>query len=232
MSPEGCRLPEILLRRGGQLIPGGRNVVNWHALFEEFVTIWVVIDPIGTIPVFLAVTGKIEAKRRPQVAIQAILTAAGILVFFVVCGQLLIEALGISLVSFQISGGIVLFLFALTMIFGPSKPQSEIDAGAAPGENVAIFPLAVPSIAGPGAMLAVVLLTDNHRFSLTQQALTTAVMFLVLAVTLVLLLLASPIQRLIGESGASIVSRVMGMILAALAADTFLQGIELRFLQP
>jgi multiple antibiotic resistance protein len=206
--------------------------LDWRALFEEFVTIWVVIDPIGTIPVFLAVTGGIDAKARTRVAIQAVLTAAGILAFFVVCGQLLIEALGISLVSFQISGGIVLFLFALTMIFGPSKPQSEIDVGAAANDNVAIFPLAVPSIAGPGAMLAVVLLTDNHRFSLTQQSLTTVVMLLVLALTLVLLLLASPIQRLIRETGASIVSRVMGMILAAVAADYVLRGIELRFLQP
>jgi multiple antibiotic resistance protein len=206
--------------------------VDWKALFEEFVTMWVVIDPIGTIPVFLAVTGRIDAKVRARVAIQAVLTAAGILVFFIVCGQLLIEALGISLVSFQISGGIVLFLFALTMIFGPSKSQSEIDAGAAADDNVAIFPLAVPSIAGPGAMLAVVLLTDNHRFSLTQQSLTTAVVLLVLALTLVLLLLASPIQRLIRETGASIVSRIMGMILAAVAADYVLRGIELRFLQP
>jgi multiple antibiotic resistance protein len=193
---------------------------------------WVVIDPIGTIPVFLAVTGGIDTKGRTRIAIQAVLTAAGILVFFIVCGQLLIEALGISLVSFQISGGIILFLFALTMIFGPSKPQSEIDSGVAADANVAIFPLAVPSIAGPGAMLAVVLLTDNYRFSLAQQSLTTAIVLLVLALTLVLLVLASPIQRLIRETGASIVSRVMGMILAAVAADYVLRGIELRFLHP
>jgi multiple antibiotic resistance protein len=207
-------------------------VVNWSILFEEFVTIWVVVDPIGTIPVFLAVTAGIDPKVRTRVAFQAVLTAGGILLFFIVCGQLLIEALGISLVSFQISGGIILFLFALTMIFGSSKPQSEIKAGTAADQNVAIFPLAVPSIAGPGAMLAVVLLTDNHRFSVIQQSLTTAVMFVVLAVTLVLLLLANPIHRLIRESGASIVSRVMGMILAAVAADNILQGIEIRFLQP
>jgi len=203
--------------------------VDWNVLFEEFVTIWVVVDPIGTIPVFLAVTGGIDGKLRTRVAIQSIVTACGILLFFVVFGQLLIEALGISLVSFQISGGIILFLFALTMIFGPSKPQSDMEVGAAGDQNVAIFPLAVPSIASPGAMLAVVLLTDNHRFSLIQQTQTTAVMFVVLAITLVLLLLANPIHRLIRESGASIVSRVMGMILAAVAADNILEGIELRF---
>ena len=206
--------------------------MNWNLLFEEFVTIWVVVDPIGTIPVFLAVTGGIEAKARTRVAVRAIITSACILLFFIVFGQLLIEALGISLVSFQISGGIVLFLFALTMIFGPSKPQNEIKVGTSGDQNVAIFPLSVPSIASPGAMLAVVLLTDNHRYSLIQQFQTTLVMFLVLAITLLLLLLANPIHRLIRESGANIVSRVMGMILAAVAADNVLAGIEQRFLQP
>lgn len=204
--------------------------MHWESLFEEFVTIWVVVDPIGTIPVFLAITRGMEAKARSRTALVASLTAAGILVFFIVCGQLLIEALGISLISFRISGGIILFLFALTMIFGPSKPEGELKAGAAAEENVAIFPLAVPSIAGPGAMLAVVVLTDNHRFSLSQQAMTTLIMLLVLAITLALLLLANPIYRVIRESGASIVSRVMGMILAAVAADSVLEGIEMRFL--
>jgi multiple antibiotic resistance protein len=206
--------------------------VNWSGLFEEFVTIWVVVDPIGTLPVFLAVTGGMEPRLRKRIAIKAIVTAAAILMFFIVCGQLLIEALGISLLSFQISGGIILFLFALTMIFGSSKPQSELTLGNAGDGDLAVFPLAVPSIAGPGAMLAVVLLTDNHRFNLIDQSLTSAVMLVVLALTLVLLLLANPIHRLIRESGASIVSRVMGMILAAVAADNILQGIEIRFLQP
>jgi len=206
--------------------------VNWSGLFEEFVTIWVVVDPIGTLPVFLAVTGGMEPRLRKRIAIKAIVTAAAILMFFIVCGQLLIEALGISLLSFQISGGIILFLFALTMIFGSSKPQSELTLGNAGDGDLAVFPLAVPSIAGPGAMLAVVLLTDNHRFSLIDQSLTSAVMLVVLALTLVLLLLANPIHRLIRESGASIVSRVMGMILAAVAADTVLEGLEMRFMQP
>ncbi len=80
-------------------------IVNWSGLFEEFVTIWVVVDPIGTLPVFLAVTAGIEPRLRKRIAIKAIVTAAAILLFFLVCGQLLIEALGISLLSFQISGG-------------------------------------------------------------------------------------------------------------------------------
>ena len=173
--------------------------MSWTSLFEESVTIWVVIDPIGTIPVFLAFTSGMEPKQRNKVAIQAVSTAAGILLFFIVFGQILMEAIGISLVSFRISGGIIMFLFALTMVFGQSKPQSEVQKSTAPDQNVAIFPLAVPSIAGPGTMLTVVVLTDNHRFSLPEQSLTTLMLLLVLA---------------------------------AVAADIILEGIELRFLQP
>ena len=206
--------------------------MSWTSLFEEFVTIWVVVDPIGTIPVFLAFTSGMEPKQRNKVAIQAVSTAAGILLFFIVFGQILMEAIGISLVSFRISGGIIMFLFALTMVFGQSKPQSEIQTSIAPDQNVAIFPLAVPSIAGPGTMLTVVVLTDNHRFSLPDQSLTTLMLLLVLAAALALLMLANPIHRVIREAGANIVSRVMGMILAAVAADIILEGIELRFLQP
>jgi len=206
--------------------------LSWTTLFEEFVTIWVVVDPIGTIPVFLAFTAGMEPKQRIKVALQAVFTAAGILFFFIIFGQLLMDELGISLISFRISGGIIMFLFALTMVFGDSKPQIEVQENTTTGQNVAIFPLAVPSIASPGAMLAVVVLTDNNRFSLPEQSLTALMMLLVLAATLVLLMLANPIHRLIRESGASIISRVMGMILAAVAADIVLEGIELRFLLP
>ena len=96
-----------------------------QGIIEQFVTLWVVIDPIGTIPVFVAVTARLEASNRPKVALHAAFVAAGVLMFFLVVGQFLIDALGIGLPAFQIAGGIILFLFALTMIFGESKPQSE-----------------------------------------------------------------------------------------------------------
>jgi len=203
--------------------------MEWDRIIEEFVTIWVVVDPIGSIPVFIAVTSTLAAGKRRAVAFQAIAVATAILLFFVICGQLLLDALSISLVSFRIAGGIVLFLFALTMIFGPSKPEVEIAEGAEDKQNPAIFPLAVPSIASPGAMLAVVVLTDNNRYSIPEQAETTLVMVAVMAITLILLLLAGPILRVIRESGASIVSRVMGMILAAVAVDGVLEAIDQRY---
>jgi len=201
-------------------------------LIERFVTLWVVIDPIGTIPVFVAVTAGFSDRERRKTALVATLVSAGVLLFFLTLGQLLIDALGISLLSFQVAGGIVLFLFALTMIFGESKPESDkhtmqFDADLPEEERPlpAVFPLAVPSLASPGAMLAVVLLTDNQRFTLGDQAITAAVMLSVLLVAFLLMLLAGPITRLIGNSGAAIVSRVMGMILAAVAADTVLSAL-------
>ena len=196
-------------------------------IFEEFVVLWVVIDPIGTIPVFVAVTAEIAPSKRSGVALHAALVAAGVLMFFLVAGQFLIDALGISLPAFQIAGGLVLFLFALTMIFGESKPQVETkDLETSPQQGApAIFPLAVPSLASPGAMLAVVLLTDNDRFSVPEQAVTAVVMLSVVAVAYLLMLAAGPILKIIGVSGAAIVSQVMGMILGAVAVDHVITAI-------
>jgi multiple antibiotic resistance protein len=202
--------------------------MDWSSVFQDFVKIWVVVDPVGTVPVFLAATvGMTEAARR-RVAVRASLIAAGILMFFLVLGQFLLHALEIRLDSFQIAGGIVLFLFALTMIFGPSKPEVEASLGAESGgdHGVAVFPLAVPSIASPGAMLAVVVLTDNNRFSVPEQAVTAAVMLFCVGVTCLLMLLAGPVNRVIGPGGASIVSRVMGIILASVAVDGVLAAIS------
>jgi len=198
-----------------------------QSVFEEFVILWVVIDPIGTIPVFVAVTAGIEPSKRSGVALHAALIAAGVLMFFLVAGQFLINALGISLAAFQIAGGLVLFLFALTMIFGDSKPQAETKELGTDSQqsSPAIFPLAVPSLASPGAMLAVVLLTDNNRFSIPEQAVTAGVMLSVVAVAFLLMLAAGPILKLIGVSGAAIVSRVMGMILGAVAVDHVIAAI-------
>ncbi|WP_170760755.1 MarC family protein [Ruegeria lacuscaerulensis] len=200
-------------------------------LLEHFVTLWVVIDPIGTIPVFIAVTAGMQVAARRKMALLASVISAGILLFFLVFGQLLIEALDIGLNSFQVAGGIILFLFALTMIFGESKQDIEQRAAEDDQEdkfhthNPAIFPLAVPSLASPGAMLAIVILTDNNRFSAADQGITALVMLSVVAIAFVLMLLAEPIIRLIGHSGAAIISRIMGMILASVAVNSVLSAM-------
>ena len=131
-----------------------------HEILTTFVLLRSVIDPIGTVPVFISSTQGKSREERSRIALIAASTAAGILLFFVVVGEFLLHAMGVPLLAFQIAGGIVLFLFALTMIFGEGKPANEMEA-ARSVQDTAIFPLATPSIASPGAMMAVVLLTEN-----------------------------------------------------------------------
>ncbi len=196
--------------------------------FATFIVFFAVIDPIGTVPVFIAVTRKFDEISKRKIALIATLAAAAILLFFVVAGELLLTAMGIPLPAFQIAGGIVLFLFALSMIFGESKPEEELRLVENHAET-AIFPLAVPSIAGPGAMLAAVLLTENARFNILEQVQTVGMMLVVLLIAYVLMLGATWINRFIGASGASVVSRVMGLILAAVATTNTLNGIKMYF---
>ncbi|MBU3005541.1 MarC family protein [Paraglaciecola arctica] len=191
-----------------------------------FITFFAVVDPIGTIPVFIAVTDKYEPKIKRRVALISSIVSACILLFFIVAGEVLLRALSIPLPAFQISGGIVLFLFALNMIFGESKPEEEIKLLSQSHRETAIFPLAVPSIASPGAMLAAVLLTKNSVFTIWEQMQTALVVLSVLLLTYVLMLLSGFIVRFIGSSGASVISRVMGLILTAIATTNILSGFN------
>ena len=194
-----------------------------------FIFFFAVIDPVGTVPVFIAATSQFDEKSKRKIALQAACAAALILLFFIVAGELILTAIDIPLPAFEIAGGIILFLFALTMIFGDSKPDTEMQLVKDSSET-AIFPLAVPSLASPGAMLAAVLLTENASFSIFQQAQTAGVMLSVLFIAFLFMLAASWIHRFIGNSGASIISKVMGMILAAVATNSVLSGIKVYFL--
>ncbi|MBB3063238.1 MarC family protein [Microbulbifer rhizosphaerae] len=195
---------------------------------NSFVFFFAVIDPVGTLPIFIAVTSLHSEWQKRKIAMLAVAVAAGILLFFLFAGQYLLEAIGVPLSAFQVAGGVVLFLFALTMIFGEGKPEQEMDI-LKEGHETAIFPLAVPSIASPGAMLAAVVLTDNYRFDPVHQIRIATAMLAVLGIVLLLLLTANWIFRWIGNAGASIVSRVMGLILASVATTNVLVGIQQFF---
>jgi multiple antibiotic resistance protein len=199
---------------------------EWSHLARELITLFVVIDPIGTLPVFLFATANVPAHLHRSFALRAIIVAGAVLLAFLIGGQYLLELLGLRLGSFQVAGGIVLFLFALTMIFGDPKPEREIEAAERDHLAGAVFPLAMPSIASPGAMLAIVILTDNHTNPIQDQIITAGLLLLVLAFTLILLLLAGRIGRLMGTTGASVISRVMGIILATVAVDATFGGLE------
>ncbi len=191
-------------------------------VLRDFLMLLVTIDPIGTLALFVPLTASATAIERRRVAIRAVVYAGIVLLAFLIAGQILLSGLGIRLVSFQLAGGVILFLFGLQMVFGTGIAAASPE----PNRDIAVFPLALPAIASPGSIMAVVLLTDNHRQSIAQQALTAGVLLVVLLLTAIALLLAGPIHRLLGQTGESVLIRVLGLILAALAAEQIIAGVE------
>lgn len=205
-------------------------------LTSDFIFFFTVIDPIGTVPVFLAATTRMSGRTRRRVALRASLISAIVLGLCIVVGQVTLERLDIDFAAFRVAGSVILFLFALDMIFGESKPEHEVAEAQKHLEDenldAAVYPLAIPSIAGPGAIMAVIVRTDNLQFSLSEQALTASVVGVVLFLTLLAMLASELIERVIGQVGASVVSRIMGLLFAAMAADGVLTGIRDFFTAP
>lgn len=194
-------------------------------IITKILFIIAVIDPLGSVPVYLEATKKFNLQQKRKVAVKSSLVALFVLLFFIIAGQLILEGMEVSLDAFQISGGIILFLFALTMIFGDGKPESEkqhIEDYA----HVTVFPIAIPSIASPGAIMAVVLMTDNHIYAINEQLITTLLVTIVIGITLLLLLLANKVEKVVGNYGITIVSKIMGLILASYAVQAILSGIK------
>ncbi len=190
--------------------------------------LFAVIDPIGSVPVYMEATKEFDKIHKRKIAIRASIIAFMILLFFIVIGQLILEGMSVSLDAFQISGGVILFLFALTMIFGDGKPEREKNQ-ITDYKHVTIFPVAIPSIASPGAIMAVVLMTDNHIYTITQQAITTVLVMVVIGITCIILLTANFVQERIGNYGITVISKIMGLLLASYAVQSILSGISNYF---
>lgn len=166
---------------------------------------------------------RIDRERR-KIAWRASLYAAIVLVVAVVIGQIVVDAMGIRLRSLQIAGGLILCVFGLQMVFGwMDQPGASVEKG----RDLAVFPLAVPAIAGPGAITAVILLTDNDVYSVHERAETAVVLLVVLALNYVLLLPSDVILRIIGRQGAAILTKIMGIILTALSVEFVLAGLSI-----
>ncbi len=187
----------------------------------------VVVDPISLAPLFIALTHELPAEQRRHIALKGVAVATAVLVGFLFTGPHLLEALGVGMPAFRIAGGILLFLLAIDMIFarqsGLRSTTPRERAEAAHRLDISVFPLAIPLIAGPGT-LTTLLLVSGERHTPTLEIL--AVLLLVLVLTLASLLTAQGIVRLIGETGSNVVSRVLGIILAALAVQYVLDGIR------
>jgi multiple antibiotic resistance protein len=191
----------------------------------EFVTLIVILDPAGVLPIFVALTADCAPAQRRRVALLAIFVSFWVLTAFIVGGEILLQLMGIPLRSFQIAGGIVLFLYGVGMVLGEVK-DTPAPATSDAIMSLAIYPIAIPGIAGPGSILAVVLLTDNTRFSIPEQFGTLVVLAAALATILAILLFANPISRLVGKGGANVLKRIMGLVLTAVAVNMVLSALS------
>jgi multiple antibiotic resistance protein len=197
-------------------------------VFNAFVTLLVVIDPLGMAPIFGALTQGFSEKQKRESAIRGTLLGSLILFVFAIIGDVLLEALGIGLSAFRIAGGLLLFLLSLDMVFArPSGMRATTVQEQEEEEcqlDISVFPLAIPLLAGPGGITTVLLFTGGS--SPAQVALFMVVLLLVMLLTLGSLLLAPRVMRLLGETGANVLSRVLGVLLAALAVQFVIDGLQ------
>jgi multiple antibiotic resistance protein len=191
----------------------------------QVVTLAAVLDPVSHLTLFVSSTTSLERKNRRRVAMLAILIAFAILTAFGFLGQYLLHAMGVSLLSFQIAGGMIIFLFALSMVLGDPKVDTVAVSGSEHLMAVAVYPLAVPILAGPGSILTVMVLMDNNRFSVVDQVITILALAGVLAVLLGVFAASNSISRVLGKGGTNVVRRVMGLILAALSVNLVLSAV-------
>ncbi|MGC1352745.1 MAG: MarC family protein [Xanthobacteraceae bacterium] len=196
---------------------------------SALVTLFVVVDPIGLAPTFLAVTEGLPRRAKRSVALRASIIAGAILIGATLLGDWLFRALGISLPAFRIAGGLLLFAIAFEMVFGirmRREGQAAEEAVEEHVRNVAAFPLAIPLLAGPGAITAVVLLAGRAAGNLLLTGLVLAVVVVVAASCFVAFILAGRISRLLGMTGNIVLSRLLGVLLAALAVQYVVDGIR------
>jgi multiple antibiotic resistance protein len=196
----------------------------------SFIALFVILDPVGTAALFVSLTRGLTEQASRRVAVRSVVIAGILLLFFAFAGNALLAALSIGLPAFRIAGGALLFLLAIDMVFaresgGRSLTAKESAEAADPSHDISVFPLAIPLIAGPGALTTMVLLMGQAGPDPVKRAAVIAVMVAVLAITLALLLTATQIVRLLGTTGVNVISRVLGILLAAVAMQLVLDGL-------
>ena len=195
-------------------------------LITTFVTLFVVIDPLALTPLFLALTRGKPARQRRAIAIRASLTAIGILTVFGAFGEAVLEFAGISMPAFRVAGGLLLFLTALDMLFERRTKRRENQAEDDDDEHdPSVFPLAIPLIAGPGSIASMILLAGQHPGA-EGLATVVVVMVVVVALSMVTFMFSGLMERLLGKTGINVITRLLGMLLAALAVQFVLDGLR------
>jgi len=203
-------------------------------IIHDAVTLFVIIDPISLVPLFIALTSREDPAQRRKIALRATALAAIVLIGFIMVGQFLLDSIEISLPAFQIGGGLVLMIIGLKMVFDDDTEMEALDLEEGNEKpilvsDVAVFPLATPLIAGPGAIMAVVLLTDNDKYSPLDQVTTAVVVLAILSLTYFFLRQSDGVQNWLGRTGTSLVTRILGLLVVAFAIQTMLVGISSFF---
>ncbi len=199
--------------------------MDMASALTSFVTLLVVIDPIGTAPLFVALTAGMDPTRRRRVALRACAIAAGILTVFGLAGNAVLDSLGISLPAFRIAGGMLLFLIAVDMLFEKRTKRREDRTKDDDDHDPSVFPLATPLIAGPGAMAAMILLNTGSDVTWIDKLEIHLVMLGVVLLVLAMFLIGGLIERVLGRTGILVVTRLLGMLLAALSVQFVLDGL-------
>ena len=193
-------------------------------LITSFVTLLVIIDPFGLTPMFVALTSGMSARARRVIAFRACIVAAGILTLFAGLGEAVLGFVGISMAAFRVAGGALLFLTALDMLFERRSKRREGKLGD-DLPDPSVFPLAIPLIAGPGSIATIILLTARNP-GWQGLAMVVGVMVAVMVVVLAMFLISGLLERLLGKTGIDVVTRLLGMLLAALAVQFILDGLR------
>ena len=204
-------------------------MVSYDSIFNAFVTILVTIDPLALAPIFLAITQGMNRDERRQVSLRATIIGFSVMALFAIAGASILSVFGITLPAFRVAGGFLLFYIAFEMVFEQRNERKEKISDIAITKdhihNIAAFPLAIPLIAGPGAISATVLLSGSFRGFAAQAALV-AIIAICLGLTFLVFLLAERIDGMLGQPGRSILTRLLGVILAALAVQFVADGIR------
>ena len=200
-------------------------------LITIFIKLMVVIDPFAVLPIFIGLTGSYTLAQKRNIAFKATLIGTILLFVFAVLGDLFLDTLGISVPSFRIAGGILLLIAAIDMVVarhsGITSTTPTEDEEAAHRQSITVFPLAIPLIAGPGAMTTVTILMREADTQPYLQAGILAILFAVLVITYVMLYMAPSLNKILGVTGTNVITRVFGIILAAFAVQLILDGIKL-----
>jgi multiple antibiotic resistance protein len=194
-------------------------------LVTAFATLFVVIDPPGLVPMFIALTTGMSNERRRAMALRACIIAAVLLTLFGLAGESILGFIGISMPAFRIAGGILLFLTALDMLF-ERRTQRREGQHADPDHDPSVFPLATPLIAGPGAIASVILLVGQSGPGWAGTAAVIGLLLAMIAVTYLFLLASPPLERMLGRTGTIVITRLLGMLLAALSVQFVIDGVR------